>query len=125
MKLKLDQITFIIVTFKSESIIYNCLNSLPNESKKIIIENSSNINLENELKSKYDNIEVILSENIGMGAGNNIGINSCKTKYAYVLNPDTILHQSTLKNLINELNVISDFSIASPLNDDPNFPNYK
>ena len=77
MKLKLDQITFIIVTYKSESIIYNCLNSLPNESKKIIIENSSNINLENELKSKYDNIEVILSENIGMGAGNNIGINSC------------------------------------------------
>ena len=49
MKLKLDQITFIIVTYKSESIIYNCLNSLPNESKKIIIENSSNINLENEL----------------------------------------------------------------------------
>ena len=125
MKLKLDQITFIIVTYKSESIIYNCLNSLPNESKKIIIENSSNINLENELKSKYDNIEVILSENIGMGAGNNIGINSCKTKYAYVLNPDTTLHQSTLKNLINGLNVISDFSIASPLNDDPNFPNYK
>ena len=125
MKLKLDQITFIIVTYKSESIIYNCLNSLPNESKKIIIENSSNINLENELKSKYDNIEVILSENIGMGAGNNIGINSCKTKYAYVLNPDTTLYQSTLKNLINGLNVISDFSIASPLNDDPNFPNYK
>ena len=125
MKLKLDQITFIIVTYKSESIIYNCLNSLPNESKKIIVENSSNINLENELKSKYDNIEVILSENIGMGAGNNIGINSCKTKYAYVLNPDTTLHQSTLKNLINGLNVISDFTIASPLNDDPNFPNYK
>ena len=125
MKLKLDQITFIIVTYKSESIIYNCLNSLPNESKKIIIENSSNINLENELKSKYDNIEVILSKNIGMGAGNNIGIKSCKTKYAYVLNPDTTLYQSTLKNLINGLNVISDFSIASPLNDDPNFPNYK
>ena len=125
MNLKLIEITFIIVTYKSESIIYNCLNTLPNESKKIIIENSNNINLEKELKSKYDNIEVILSENIGMGAGNNIGLKSCKTKYAYILNPDTKLNQNTIKNLINGLNQISDFTIASPLNDDPNFPNYK
>ena len=74
MKLNLNQITFIIVTYKSESIIHDCLSSLPNESKKIVIENSSNINLERELKTKYDNIEVVLSKNIGMGAGNNIGL---------------------------------------------------
>ena len=46
MKLNLDDITFIIVTYKSENIIQNCLNSLPKNSKKIIIENSNNINLE-------------------------------------------------------------------------------
>ena len=39
MKLNLDDITFIIVTYKSENIIQNCLNSLPKNSKKIIIEN--------------------------------------------------------------------------------------
>ena len=55
----------------------------------------------------------------------NFAINKAHGEYILTLNPDTILHQSTLKNLINELNVISDFSIASPLNDDPNFPNYK
>ena len=54
MKLNLDDITFIIVTYKSENIIQNCLNSLPKNSKKIIIENSNNINLEKDLKSKYD-----------------------------------------------------------------------
>ena len=125
MNLNLNEITFVIVTYKSESIIQYCLNTLPSESKKIIVENSNNINLEKELKLKYDNIEVIPSENVGMGAGNNIGLKSCKTQYAYILNPDTKLNQNTIKNLINGLNEISDFTIASPLNDDPNFPNYK
>ena len=125
MNLNLNEITFVIVTYKSESIIQYCLNTLPSESKKIIVENSNNINLEKELKLKYDNIEVIPSENVGMGAGNNIGLKSCKTQYAYILNPDTRLNQNTIKNLINGLNEISDFTIASPLNDNPNFPNYK
>ena len=125
MNLNLSNITFVIVTYKSESIIQDCLNTLPSDSKKIIIENSNNINFEKDLKLKYDNIEVILSENIGMGAGNNIGIKACKTKFAYVLNPDTKLNQNTIKNLIDSLNQISDFSIASPLNDNPNYPNYK
>ena len=125
MNLILSDITFVIVTYKSESIIQDCLNTLPKDSKKIIVENSNNINFEKDLKLKYDNIEVILSENNGMGAGNNIGLKSCKTKFAYILNPDTKLNQDTIKNLINGLNQISDFSIASPLNDDPNYPNYK
>ena len=125
MNLKLDEITFVIVTYKSESVIHDCLNTLPKESKKIIVENSSNINLEKELKTKYDNIEVILSKNIGMGAGNNIGLKACKTDYAYVLNPDTKLNKDTLLNLFEGLGKISDFSLASPINDDPKIPNFK
>ena len=125
MKLNFNDITFIIVTYRSEDIIKRCLDSLPKESKKIIIENSNNINLGKELKNKYDNIEVILSSNIGMGAGNNIGLKACKTSYAYVLNPDTKFHNDTFKNLIETLKHINDFTLASPINDDENYPNYK
>ena len=125
MKLDLNDITFIIVTYQSENIVKNCLDSLPKVSKKIIIENSNDINLEKDLRSKYDNIEVILSKNVGMGAGNNIGLKACKTKYAYVLNPDTKLNKDTMKNLIDTLNQVSDFTLASPLNDNQKIPNYK
>ena len=125
MKLDLNDITFIIVTYQSENIVKNCLDSLPKDSKKIIVENSNNINLEKDLRTKYDNIEVILSTNVGMGAGNNIGLKACKTKYAYVLNPDTKLNKETMINLINTLNQVSDFTLASPLNDNQNIPNYK
>ena len=125
MKLDLNDITFVIVTYQSENIVKNCLDSLPKDSKKIIVENSNNINLEKDLRAKYDNIEVILSKNVGMGAGNNIGLKACKTKYAYVLNPDTKLNKDTMKNLIDTLNQVSDFTLASPLNDNQNIPNFK
>ena len=125
MKLDLNNITFIIVTYQSENIVKNCLDSLPKDSKIIIVENSNNINLAKDLRAKYDNIEVILSKNIGMGAGNNIGLKACKTKYAYVLNPDTKFNNNTMKHLIDTLNEVSEFTLASPLNDNPNIPNYK
>ncbi len=36
-----SNLTFVIVTFKSRKVIYNCLNSLPKDFSKLIIENSS------------------------------------------------------------------------------------
>ena len=42
MSLSLNNLTFIIVTFKSEHIINECINSLPTDSKIIVIENSGN-----------------------------------------------------------------------------------
>ena len=125
MKLNLNDITFIIVSYQSENIIKNCLDSLPKDSNKIIVENSYNINLENDLKAKYDNIEVILSKNVGMGGGNNIGLKACKTKYAFVLNPDVKLNLDTMSNLIEGISNLPDFTLASPLNDNLSVPNYK
>ena len=109
MKLDLNDITFVIVTYQSENIVKNCLDSLPKDSKKIIVENSNNINLEKDLRAKYDNIEVILSKNVGMGAGNNIGLKACKTKYAYVLNPDTKLNKETMINKLTIKDIASRF----------------
>ena len=92
MDLNLKNITFIIVCFRSENVIYNCLNALPKYSNKIIIENSRDINLKKDLETKYDNIEVILNDNLGMGASNNIGILRSKTQYVHILNPCKQLH---------------------------------
>ena len=125
MKLDLNNITFIIVSFKSENVIHSCLNSLPKISKKIVIENSRNTKLKEELESKYDNIEVLINHNLGMGASNNIGILRSKTQFAYILNPDTKLNVSTIDKLIEAADKIVDFAILSPLCSDSRFPNYK
>ena len=45
MNINYNNLTFIIVTFKSENIIENCLETLPKDVQIIIIENSGNYNL--------------------------------------------------------------------------------
>ena len=125
MELNINNITFIIVCYKSENVIYNCLNSLPKSSKKIVIENSENVNLKKDLELKYDNIEVIINNNSGMGASNNVGISKSITQFVYILNPDTKLNEETLNELFKEVNKIDDFAILSPLCSDSKHPNYK
>ena len=125
MDLNLKNITFIIVCFRSENVIYNCLNSLPKHTNKIIIENSRNINLKKDLETKYDNIEVILNDNLGMGASNNIGILRSKTQYVHILNPDTIFKHDTFENLVNTCKKLNDFAILSPLHSKLDYPNFK
>ena len=125
MELNLNNITFIIVSFKSEKIIDDCLKSLPKNSKVIVIENSNNYNLKKSLELKYDNIEVLISENNGMGASNNLGILKSETKFAYVLNPDVKFKKDTFENLIAAAIKITDFAILTPINSDIKFPNFK
>ena len=125
MEINLNNITFIIVSFKSEKIIDDCLKSLPKNSKIIVIENSNNYNLKKSLELKYDNIEVLISENNGMGASNNLGILKSETKFAYVLNPDVKFKKDTFENLIAAAIKITDFAILTPINSDIKFPNYK
>ncbi len=112
--MKIDEFTFVIVSFRSENTIFNCLNNLPKDSKKIIIENSNNINLQLSLKSKYENLECyLMNENVGYGKGNNFGARKTSTKYIFILNPDVELKENTLQNLIT---ILKDekFSIAAP-----------
>ena len=72
-----SEITFIITTFKSEKFIYGCLDSLPVDSKKIVVENGSNFKLKNSLETKYQNLECyIMKTNLGYGSANNFAINN-------------------------------------------------
>ena len=120
-----NNLTFVIVTFNSRKVIYDCLNSLPKDFNKLIIENSSDEELKKELEQNYDKTEVVLSKNIGMGAGNNLGIIKSSTQYVYVLNPDVVLKNDTISNINNSISELENFAILSPLSDNPLYPNYK
>ena len=125
MNLDLKEITFVIVSYKAKKVIFNCINSLPKFSKIIVIENSYDQELKKELEKKYDNIEVILNENTGMGASNNIGIKKSSSQYVFILNPDVIFKENTFFQLTEAVKKIDDFSIISPINEDSNLPNYE
>ena len=107
-------ITFIITTYKSEKLIERCLESLPKESKKIIVENSSNHKLKTLLEKKYDNlICYIMDSNLGYGNGNNYGIKNSDTRYLFILNPDAQIKSNTIHDMSKQLKD-KKFAIAAP-----------
>ena len=125
MTLSLNNLTFIIVTFKSDHIIHECIKSLPKDSNIIIIENSNSLEFKKKLEAKYSKINVIVQENTGMGSANNKGIKLCKTDYAFVINPDVKFYESTMSELITLSSKYNDYSILAPISDDVKYPNYK
>ena len=121
-----QNLTIVIVTFKSENVIHQCIESIDKDIPIIVVENSNNQKFKDDLESKYKNLKCILSnDNIGMGAGNNIGIKSAKTEYVYILNPDVTLKPNTLEKIYSASSQITDFSILTPINFDSDFPNWK
>ena len=118
--ISLENITFIITTFRSNSTIFNCLNSIPPKIKKIIIENSQDENLKSTLEEKYENLKCyLMPENFGYGKGNNFGIKKSITDFVFILNPDTILTPNFLEIFLDKLK-FEKFSIAAPLEENDN-----
>jgi GT2 family glycosyltransferase len=74
--------TILIVTYKSQNIIYDCLNSIDKKIPIIIIENSSDKNFKKDLENKYSNVKCFLTnDNLGFANANNFGLNLINTKY--------------------------------------------
>ena len=111
-------LTIIIVTFKSEKKIANCLKSIPPQIKVLIIENSNNINFKKNIENQFSNSECILmGENKGYAAANNAGLKLAKTRYALVLNPDTILDKNAVENFLISAKKNDEFWLMGPAND--------
>ena len=112
-----EDFTFVITTFNSEKIIFDCLKNLPTECSKIVIENSNNHQLKNDLEEKFSNLECyVMKDNLGYGKANNFGIKKSKTKYVFILNPDVILNEISFIEIINLLKNVK-FTIAAPTED--------
>ena len=88
----LSNLTVIIVTYKTDqNILRNCINSIDRKVKIKIIENSENFENKEIFENDFSNLSIYCTgKNLGMGSGNNFGINLVKTRYVLILNPDTI-----------------------------------
>ena len=110
-----NELTVVIVTYRSQNKIFTCLNSIPNDINIIIVENSNNQDFKKLIESKYSNVKCILAkDNLGYSRGNNIGLNHVKTKYALVLNPDAKLEKNCISNFFNTAKKFKDFWLIGP-----------
>ena len=126
MSISRQNLSIVIVTFKSEGVIHECIKSIDKDIKITVVENSNNFQFKDELEKSYKNVSCILSsENLGMGSGNNIGIKRATTDFVLILNPDVILEASTINELITASQKILSFAILAPISSDSDYPNYK
>ena len=103
------ELSIIIVNYKSKAKLINCLESINHADTSglayeiIVVDNASGDDL-NDLVTLFPNTKLIDSQkNLGMGGGNNLGIETASAPYVLVLNPDTIIKDQALTILLNYL----------------------
>ena len=98
----------------------NVFKQLEKNKKILVVENSNNIQIKNELEKKYPNCEVYLNNsNLGYSKASNIGFRKIKTDYALLLNTDIKISEEQINEIEKEVkNIGTSFILGSPLSDD-------
>jgi GT2 family glycosyltransferase len=113
-------ISIIIVNYKSQEKLKNCLQSIKKddlsglEYEIIIVENDSGDDLSDILTDSQEIKLIISQSNLGMGGGNNLGIKAASGDYILILNPDTVLKPKTIKVLFDYLRRHHDVGLVGP-----------
>ena len=106
----MKRLSIVIVTYKSEEDIYDCLqsiwqyNDIPNEDLEVIVVDNSPESemMFSKLRELYKNDIVLIhnTHNGGYGQGNNVGIKQAKAPTIMIMNPDVRLCQPIFRTAL-------------------------
>ncbi len=111
-------VTIIIVSYNVRQYLRQCLESIErcrhhHTLEVIVVDNASHDGTVAMLQPLFPWVEFIaLSENIGFGRANNIGIERAGGRYTLILNPDTILSEDTIAAMIAYMDAHPDVGIC-------------
>ena len=92
----INEITIIMVSYKSYKNIKNFLRNKPKKMKVIIIENSNDDKI---YKLKRKNIKIFKQPNNGISSSINYACKKVKTKYFFNFSPDIIIKKESIKKI--------------------------
>ncbi len=114
-------ISIIILNYKSRGLVLNCIKSIKEADfnglkyEIIVVDNNSGDSLGEILAWQYPEIIFIQNKNnLGMGAGNNVGLKVAKGKYIVIMNPDTIAFVDTFKKMHELMELNPEVGLAGP-----------
>ncbi len=79
-----------------------------------VVDNNSRDKIGPMLKEHFDAEYIILDENIGFGRGHNKVLDKLESKYHFIINPDILINENTIKNLCRFMDSHPEVSIACP-----------
>lgn len=100
------EVTIVIVSYNVRHYLRQCLESIERVRDRhrlevIVVDNASQDGTVEVLRPYFPWVRFIpLSDNIGFGRANNIGIERARGRYTLILNPDTILSEDTIDKML-------------------------
>jgi len=112
------ELSIIIVNYKSKDKLANCLNSiavavLPIDFEVIVVDNASGDMLD-DLRDKHQFRFIASPRNLGMGGGNNLGIEEAKSDIVLILNPDTIVNKDAIVSMLERIKNDESIGLIGP-----------
>lgn len=111
-------LSIIILNWNQYEDTSECLNSLGNNYKIMLVDNGSIDGSADKLKAQYPHIELIKNKtNLGFAAGNNVAIKKALqdgNNYILLLNNDTKVEPDFLEWLVKAMKRSEDIGIVSP-----------
>ena len=110
-----SEITIIIVLYREDyKLLYKTLDKI-RDFKKIIIDNSNNVELKNKVEANFKIEKYVLNKkNVGFSSGYNQGVSLCETDYLLILNPDCIIKNESIIKLYEKLILNEDCFLTTP-----------
>lgn len=103
----MKKLTIVIVSYNVRQYIDQCLQSVYTalrdiDADIIVVDNQSIDDTVPYLKTNYPQVRVIESGgNVGFARANNMGIRQSESEYVLLLNPDTVVAENTLREVVN------------------------
>ena len=105
------KLSVVIVSYNVKFYLVQCLRSLQKalkniDSEIIIVDNSSSDGSVEYFSMHYPDVKIISSSlNLGFAKANNVAINQSSGEYVLLLNPDTIVGETTIQDVISFMDI--------------------
>ena len=107
--------TVVITTFFAGDKLENCIKNIPQNLKILIIDNGGEKHKKKYFEEKYLNLNYFVSEtNLGVPKSYSLANQLVNTKYMFNTQPDVLLKEGCIENLLKKTNDYPNFAILSP-----------
>jgi GT2 family glycosyltransferase len=99
-------ISIVILNYNAGQLLLNCVESVfksrYDNFEVIVVDNASSDKSHITCKERFSKVRIISNErNLGYCDGNNVGIRNSKGEFIVILNPDTVVKEDWLNELLN------------------------
>jgi GT2 family glycosyltransferase len=103
------RLTIVIVSYNTKDLLLQCLSSIFEQTVEtdfevIVVDNNSMDNSPEEVKARFPLVKLIANEdNVGFAKANNQALRLMKGEYALLLNPDTVVLDNALDEMVRHM----------------------